>query len=86
MWTGGEMGIMPKVYCATIECKYWKDNNTCGAKEISLSDHSVMTLYDGRQHFHKCKSFEESEEAAEIRRFLEQLKPEHKENENNVAF
>lgn len=76
---------MPKIHCATIECKYYKDNNTCGAKEISLSDHSIMTVYDGRQHFHRCKTFEESEEARRIREFIEQAEALQKNKAGNFS-
>ena len=31
-----------------------------------MSDCSVMTLHDGRQHFHKCKMYEQSEEYKEL--------------------
>ena len=50
------------VYCAAAECKYHSDTNRCTAKRITLSSHSVMTLWDGRQDFLKCKQYEMSEE------------------------
>lgn len=50
------------VYCAAVECKYHSDTNRCTAKRITLSSHSVMTLWDGRQDFLKCKQYEMSEE------------------------
>ena len=57
---------MPKVICAAGEC-IWNDvNNLCRAKEINLSDNYIMTVYDGRQHFNKCRNYEMSEESKRI--------------------
>lgn len=50
------------VYCAALECKYHSDTNRCTAKKITLSSHSVMTVWNGRQEFLKCKQYEMSEE------------------------
>ncbi len=54
------------VYCAAIDCKYNGTANRCTAKRIELSAHSVMTLWEGRQEFWKCKSYEMSEESKRI--------------------
>ena len=45
---------MPKVWCADDGCRF-NDRNLCRAKQIKLSWHSVVTVWDGRQEFHKCK-------------------------------
>ena len=50
------------VYCAAVECKNHSDTNRCTAKKITLSSHSIMTLWDGRQEFLKCKQYEMSED------------------------
>ena len=50
------------VYCAALECKYHSGTNRCTAKKITLSSHSVMTVWNGRQEFLKCKQYEMSEE------------------------
>lgn len=57
---------MPKVKCAAEDCKYNSNKNTCTAKNISLGWISCMTLWDGRQEFWKCKSYEMSQESKEI--------------------
>ena len=54
------------VYCAALECKYHSDTNRCTAKKIILSSHSVMTVWNGRQEFLKCRSYEMSDEAKRI--------------------
>ena len=60
------------VYCAAVECKYNGNSNKCTAKKISLSSHSVMTLWEGRQDFWKCKNYEVSDEyVALIKQFYE---------------
>lgn len=58
------------VYCAALECKFHSDTNRCTAKRITLSSHSVMTLWNGRQEFWKCKQYEMSDEYKAI---LEQI-------------
>ena len=50
------------VYCAAVEYKNHSDTNRCTAKKITLSSHSIMTLWDGRQEFLKCKQYEMSED------------------------
>lgn len=63
---------MPRIKCATCECKWNNDKSMCTYKGIILmNDCSVMTVHDGRQHFHKCKMFEESEDYQELRRKFE---------------
>lgn len=62
---------MPKVYCATVECEFNNDGK-CKANKVALSWHSVMTLWDGRQEFCKCKTFQESQESIELKKELEQ--------------
>ena len=58
-----------KVYCASQECKY-NDRNRCTADTISLSWHSALTVFDGRQEFLKCKQFEMTES---LKRFEKQF-------------
>lgn len=53
---------MTKVKCADLSCKYNNGIDTCKAKEISLSWSSVMTVWDGRQEFLRCKVYEKSDE------------------------
>ena len=52
---------MTKIVCAAVGCKYNDDDNVCTAPKVAMSEHSIMTLYDGRQQFWKCKQYEESE-------------------------
>ena len=59
------------VYCESIDCKYFSITNRCTAKRIDLSYHSVMTVWNGRQDYLKCKMYEQSEEA---KRMLEQIR------------
>lgn len=66
---------MVSVKCADISCKYHSEHSdTCKAKKISLSWHSVVTTHDGRKKFLRCKQYEESEEYKRIvenyKRFL----------------
>lgn len=64
---------MPKVWCASIECKHNKKNQ-CRAKEINLSDGHVHTIHQGFLHIWKCRAFEESQKvkqmAADIAKYL----------------
>lgn len=68
------------VYCAAIECVN-NHNAKCLAKKINLSSHSVMTVWDGRQDFLKCKSYEKSEEAKRFEKWALQYISKRKDNE-----
>lgn len=63
-----------KITCASLECEF-RDDRTgrCKSKEIILNDCSVVTVHEGRQHFHRCKMFQESEECKEMRERLKQI-------------
>lgn len=63
-----------KIYCASIECEY-NDPETgrCKAKTVCISSHSIMTVYDGRQDFHRCKTFQLSEQARQMKEAIEKM-------------
>ncbi len=69
---------MPKIKCASLECKWNNDKCMCTYKGVVLmNDCFVMTVHDGRQHFHKCKMFEESEDIKYLKeRFLKCMRKE----------
>lgn len=55
---------MPRVKCASIDCKWNNDNSMCSYKGILLlNDSYYHTTNEGRQHFHNCKMYEKSESA-----------------------
>lgn len=58
-----------KIYCADISCDYNKDGK-CSAKTVTLSYHSVMTVWEGRQQYNKCKTYEESAESRQLMKML----------------
>lgn len=60
---------MPKVWCADDGCRFNDGRNKCTAKEINLSWHSVVTVWEGRKEFHNCKM---RESPAEYRRRMEE--------------
>lgn len=62
---------MPKVICASLECKYNGKGYQCTAKKITMSEHYMLTVNEGRQHFWRCKQYEKSED---MERFEEQFK------------
>lgn len=63
---------MPKIKCDSYECKWNNDKSMCTYKGIVLmNDCDVMTVHEGRQHFHKCKMFEESEYYQEMKMVFE---------------
>lgn len=62
---------MSKVICASAECKYNADDNSCTCDEVYLNDLSIMTVWEGRQHLWRCKSFEENEHFKEVYRIFE---------------
>lgn len=61
------------IYCAASDCKYSSANNRCTAKQVTLSWHSVMTVWEGRQEFLRCRSYEQSEEAKRIAEELNRI-------------
>ena len=61
------------VYCAAVDCKYNSDTNRCTAKSISLYSHSVMTVWEGRQEFWRCKNYELSDEAKRLSAAIKQM-------------
>lgn len=61
---------MPNVYCAAMDCKFNGDDGKCHAKSIALSANSIMTVWEGRQQFNKCKTYEESDRFKEIKEFF----------------
>lgn len=62
---------MTKIKCAAIGCKYNSESLYCTRKEIRLSEHDVMTVWDGRQHFWKCSGYEDSDFAKRAKKFFE---------------
>lgn len=61
---------MSKIYCADASCSFRNDKGACTAKNVKLSWHSVMTMWEGRQEYWKCKTREISED---YKKFAEQF-------------
>ena len=61
---------MPKIFCAAMDCEFNGDDGKCHTKDVALSDHSIMTLREGRQRYQKCKSYQKSQAAAEMEQFF----------------
>ena len=64
---------MPKLKCASWDCVWNDTENQCRAKEVSLNDLSIMTLWEGRQHLWRCKQYEMSEEAKKIEKVMKEV-------------
>lgn len=64
---------MTKIFCSDSSCKFINDQGRCTAKTVTIGWSSVMTVYEGRQDFHRCKTYEESEKAKEIKAFLDKV-------------
>jgi len=60
-----------KVICAACDCIHNGKNNKCDAKSIVLSDEYVMTVWQGRQHYHKCKMYQIDPEMKKLYEMLE---------------
>ncbi len=60
---------MPKVWCATLECKHNKGNQ-CRAKSINLSDGHIHTVHQGYKHIHECRTYEMSDRAKTLEKML----------------
>lgn len=62
---------MPKLICAAVDCKYNGKGHQCTAKKITMSEHYMLTVNEGRQHLWRCKQYEMDED---IQRMEEQFK------------
>ena len=63
---------MSKIYCADVGCIYNNDKGVCTAKKVAMSWHSVMTLWEGRQEFNRCKTRQTSKEQHELEKRMEE--------------
>ena len=72
---------MPKIFCTVIDCEFNGDDGKCHAKEVALSDHSIMTLYEGRQRYQKCKTFQKSRFAMEFEQLINKFISEDKQRD-----
>ena len=61
---------MPKVICASLDCKYNGKGYQCTAKKITMSEHFLVTVNEGRQHLWRCKQYEMSEEMKKIEKMM----------------
>lgn len=66
--------LMPKVYCAAMDCEFNGYEGKCHAKSIALADQSVMTLWEGRQRFNTCRTYQESQLSKDIDVAFEKFK------------
>ena len=64
---------MAKIYCADMECIFNNDKGVCTAKKVALSWHSVVTLWEGRQEFNRCKTRQTSEAYKETEKLAKKL-------------
>ena len=62
-----------KIYCAAIDCEHRKEDGRCAAKEVFLSDHSIMTVWEGRMRFQRCKAWQKSREYSAMEERLSPL-------------
>lgn len=61
---------MTKVICAAEDCEYCSNDHICGLKELKLADCYYQTVYEGRQHFWRCKQYQKSKKAKQIEKML----------------
>lgn len=62
-----------KIYCSAVDCEYVSKRGYCVLKHIDLSDHSVMTVWEGRQRFQRCRAWQKSKEYAEMEKLVAPL-------------
>ena len=63
---------MNGLICAADDCLY-NDKHRCISKRVNLSDHSVITVHEGRQHFWRCRNYEMSERAKQVEEQMEAI-------------
>lgn len=64
---------MAKIICASLDCKYISDKNTCTCKEIKLKDCYYNTKNEGYKHFHICKNYEQVESIEQLQKELKEF-------------
>ncbi len=62
---------MSKIYCADVGCRFNNNKGVCTAKKVALAWHSVMTVWEGRKEFQKCKTRETSAEHRELEKRID---------------
>lgn len=60
---------MTRIKCPAVECVHNRDGR-CSAKEISLNQRRIGTMWEGRKTVWECKSYEWSEQYKEIVQML----------------
>ena len=68
---------MSKIYCADTGCTFNNDKGVCTAKKVALSWHSVVTVWEGRQEFQRCKTRETSAKQRALEKRMEEFVNEH---------
>lgn len=61
---------MTKIYCADVSCEFCNGKGVCTQKKVCLSFHSVVTFWNGRQEYNKCKSYKKSKKSIELERII----------------
>ena len=74
---------MTKVYCADTTCEFNGDNGVCTQKKIALGWSSVITLWDGRQEYQRCKMYQKSEQSRQIEEQFRKLMVEEHEDHDD---
>ena len=64
---------MTKIYCADPTCEFCNEKGVCTQRTVCLSYHSVVTVWDGRQEYHRCKSYQKSKVAIRLENELKDL-------------
>lgn len=59
---------MTKIICASLDCKYISEKNTCTLKQIKLKDCYYNTKNEGHKHFHICKNYEQDESIEQLQK------------------
>lgn len=62
---------MSQITCAAIDCRHNGNKNKCLLNKVILSEAYYHTVYEGLQHFWRCKQYEKSDEMSA---FEEQFK------------
>jgi len=64
---------MPKIICASVECRFNNDKNECTAKTVLLGAGNILTVWEGRKDVWNCQQFELSEESKRLLESFEAL-------------
>lgn len=62
-----------KITCAASDCVFCNDKFRCTADKVQLAENDIMTMWDGRQRYNRCLTYQKSERAKQFENAFKDL-------------